>query len=137
LKLHLKEVSGNRPSRGSLNYDLYVTENNEHYKVGADWANCFSYDAFLNDVKPGQLITVGVRKDNGFFFPDLKLVVFLMANDQTYIGSECVNRTSSNDKRQLPVFGALGLVFIYFLFYYQESKDLEKNRKKKQQMNGG
>ncbi|MES2062313.1 MAG: hypothetical protein V4456_10365 [Bacteroidota bacterium] len=132
INLHLKEVSGNRPSRGSLNYDLYVTESNEHYKIGADWASCFSYDTFFNNVKPGQPIKVGVRKDNGFFSSDLKLVVFLSANNQTYLGSGCVNRTSSDDKIQIPIFGALGLVFIYILFYYQELKDVGKNSKKKQ-----
>jgi hypothetical protein len=134
VNLHLKEVSGNKPSRGSLNYDLYVTENYEHYKIGADQADCFAYDAFIDNVKPGQLITVGVRKDNGFFkASDLKLVVLLMANGQTYLRSQCVNKSLSNDKKNIPIFGILGLAFIYFIFSHQESKDLEKKRKRKQQ----
>lgn len=129
--LHLKAISENKPSRGSLNYDLYVIENNAHYKIGADFADCFSYDAFINDVKPGQTITIGVRKDNGFFrASDLRLVVLLMFNGDAYLRSECVNKTLSNNKKTIPLFSILILTFIYFIFSYQESRDLEKKKKR-------
>ena len=131
--LHFRAISENRPSRGSLNYDLYVIENNQHYKIGADVADCFSYDAFHNDVKPGQLIKIGVRKDNGFFrASDMKLVVLLMIDDQTYLRSQCVNKTLSNDKTNNPLIGIFSLAFIYFMLKYQEEKDSEKSKKKKQ-----
>ena len=60
--LHLRSVTRILPQRGDLNYDLYVTENNEHYKVGADWADCFLYNDFISKVKPGQLIKLSIIK---------------------------------------------------------------------------
>lgn len=128
---HLRSVTWNRPQRGGVNYDLYVIENNEHYKIGAEWADCFYYNDFVSRVKPGQLIKLSIRKHNGFLSSDLKLVVSLTVDGQNYLDSDCVNRTSADEKIYLPVFGTLGLIVVYFLFYYQELKDSKTKRKKK------
>jgi hypothetical protein len=127
--LHLRRVSWNRPSRGSLNYDLYVIENNEHYKIGADCADCFYYSDFINKIGVGDPIKLGIRKDNGFFAKDLKLIVSIDAKDSNYLDTTCVNKEAADEKAYLPFFGALGLIVIYGLLYYQELKDAKTKGK--------
>jgi hypothetical protein len=129
--LHLRRVSWNRPSRGSLNYDLYVIENNEHYKIGADCADCFYYSDFINKIGFGDPIKLGIRKDNGFFAKDLKFIVSIDAKDSNYLDSTCVNKEAADEKAYLLVFGVLGLIVIYILFYFQEMKDLKRRRERR------
>jgi hypothetical protein len=128
--LHLRAVSLNKPARGSLNYDFYVLENNGHYKISAEWADCFYYNDFMNKVKPGQLIQARIKKQNGFLSSDLRLVVSLTANGQNYLDGDCVNKELAEEKIDLPVYGTLGLMVIYTLLYYHEWRNAKKKRGK-------
>lgn len=129
--LHLRSVTRILPQRGDLNYDLYVTENNEHYKVGADWAGCFLYNDFISKVKPGQLIKLSIKRHNGLLSSDLKLVVSMVVDGQNYLDSNCVNQENLHEQIYVPIVGIFCLIVIYCLFYNQELKDSKIKRKKK------
>jgi hypothetical protein len=128
VKLHLNSVIANKPGRGSLNYDLYVLDDNEHYKIAADYADCFDYNDFQGMVSRGQLVTMQIRKENGALLSDLKLIVSLSSNEIEYLSADCVNRQISEDKINLPIFFAIAVVLIYILLYYQERKELKKRK---------
>lgn len=129
--LHLKNLVSQRPARGSLNYDLYVQENNNHYKIGADYADCFYYGDFSSKVIYGDVITVGVKKDNGMLsYSDLLLVVSLKAKNEEFLGFECVNEQIANNKKYGPLFGVGFLIIFYLMLLFREASDIKKRKKR-------
>src|ERR1700744_5506038 len=64
LKRHFSAIFANRPSRGSLNYDLFTTYDNTSYKIGANFTDCFDYESFKNDVKVNDPIEINIKKEH-------------------------------------------------------------------------
>jgi len=124
---HLFKINMDRPGRGSLNYDLYIKENNEHYKISANWADCFQYNDFVNEVKENQLIQIRIMKHNDFITnSDLRLVVALASNGQQYLNADCVNDSLQENKRLVPFFwlaAIIGAVIFWFTKKRKFNKD--------------
>ena len=101
---HLSRIYMSRPARGSLNYDLYIKENNEHYKISANWADCFNYEDFTGNVKENHLIQIRIMNKNDLITnSDLRLVVALSCNGREYLNTDCVNENIDNNKWLIPV----------------------------------
>jgi hypothetical protein len=90
-------IDKNLPSRGSLNYDLYIDEEQNFYKIGANYTDCFDYDAFKDKVKNGQEIEIGIKKHNSIIeFSDLRVVTSIIANGHDYFRVNCANEVIHN-----------------------------------------
>jgi hypothetical protein len=97
--LHFKGVNKHTGGRGSLNYHLKVLENDRRYVIGANWADCFYYDNFINNVKPGSAITVSVLKHNGLIADDdLLQVVDIEVNGYSYLSWRCTSDSVEEQK---------------------------------------
>lgn len=113
---HLLRIYKSRPPRGSLNYDLYIEENNEHYKISANWADCFNYEDFIGNVKEDHLIQIRIMNKNDLITDsDLRLVVALSCNGRQYLNADCVNQNIDNNKWLIPISWTIaitaGIVF--------------------------
>ncbi|MFC0517136.1 hypothetical protein ACFFGT_23200 [Mucilaginibacter angelicae] len=119
--LHLRAITKNTGGRGSLNYGLYVQENDKHYQIGANWADCFYYDTFVDNVKPGHVIRLSVLKTNGLIMNnDLLEVVNVDVDGVTYLSHDCARDSIENQKKILPFAWllAIGLfTYCYFKIY--------------------
>lgn len=123
---HFKYVNKHTGGRGSLNYNLYVQENDNSYVIGANWADCFYYDDFINNVKPGAAIKVSVLKHNGLIADDdLLQAVDIESNGFSYLSLDCTNDSVKNQRNVIPVawlavFGLSG--FYYFRTIRKKAK---------------
>lgn len=114
---HFKTIYKLRPPRGSLNYELYIQENQNVYKIGADDADCFDYDSFIRETSSNQLIKISIRRKNSFLRnSDLLAVVAVESKGIRYLYPDCINENLENNKIKLPIL-AIGLMIIGFLFY--------------------
>jgi hypothetical protein len=121
---HYNTINRLLPSRGSLNYDLFIQENQRIYKIGADDAGCFSYDSFISEVSRNQIIKISIRKKNSLFKNShLLWVVGIEANGNKYLDPECINENLKNNKVKMPLFGFAFMAF-GFLFYKFKGKSV-------------
>ena len=123
--LHFKGINKNIGGRGSLNYDLYVQENDKHYKIGANWAGCFYYDNFINTIKPGSAIIVSVLKYNGLVTnSDLLQVIDIESNNVSYLSSGCASDSVENQKIIIPIvwLAVAGLTAYYYFEIIRKKK---------------
>lgn len=120
--LHLSAIKKNTGGRGSLNYDLYVQENDKHYKIGADWTDCFYYDIFVDNVKPGHVIRLSVLKTNGLIKNnDLLEVVGIQVDGVTYLNHDCVINSVKDQRKILP-FAWLLVIGLVAYWYFKISR---------------
>lgn len=123
---HFKGINKHTGGRGSLNYDLYVQENDNNYVIGANWADCFYYDNFINNVKPGAAIKVSVLKHNGLIVDDdLLQIIDIESNGFSYLSLGCTNNSVKNQKNVIPIawIAVFGLVaFYYFRIIRKKTK---------------
>ena len=125
-----KAIRENKPSRGSLNYNLYIQDDSRLFKIGANDADCFFYDTFIEEVKENQIIKLYIRKNNGFLMnPNISFIASVVANDKNYLDFDCVNENLRNEKIYFPLFSLL--IIVGFLIYRFELKKI-KGRKKEQ-----
>ena len=87
--------------RNEDSYNLYLTESNHAYKIPADWAHCFSAQAFLEDVKPGQPVELYLHKPLLPFAP--QMVASINSAGTSYLSIACVNDDISQARFELPV----------------------------------
>jgi len=88
-------------TKGDDSYDIYLTESNNAYKISADWAHCFSAQAFLEDVKPGQPVELYLHKPLLPFAP--LTVASINSAGTSYLSIACVNDDISQARFELPV----------------------------------
>ena len=87
--------------KGDDSYDLYLEESNDARKISADWAHCFSAQAFLSDVKPGQPVELFLHKSMLPFSPPM--VVSIGSAGTNYLNMVCINDDISADRFKVPV----------------------------------
>lgn len=114
---HFKAIYKLRPPRGSLNYELYIQENQNVYKIGADDADCFVYESFIRETSTNQPIKISIRQKNSFLRnSNLLFVVAVESKGITYLDPDCINENLKNNKIKIPIL-SVGLMIIGFLFY--------------------
>ena len=128
LEIHFKEIVKQKiQGKVSYSYDIYNEDNEEVYKIGADYTGCFELDNFLQNVKKDDLIKIYLNKNNGLKKPNLKSVVGIVANGKNYIDLNCINEKIESNKIYIPlIFCILPVIFIISIIYNRR-----KNRKEK------
>ncbi|MDO3628282.1 hypothetical protein [Mucilaginibacter sp. BT774] len=133
---HLARIYRSKPARGSLNYDLYIKENNEHYKISADCADCFNYEDFTGNVKENHLVQMRIMNKNSLITnSDLRLVVALSCNGHEYLNTNCVNENIDNNRWLVPISWIIAIT-AGIVFWDVKRRKYKKNFARKKLQRG-
>jgi hypothetical protein len=117
---HLKQVEKG-VYRNDISYNIYITEDGNKFQIPADWSGCFSDAAFKKDVKPGQVIQLGVK--TGFALSGVRQVVSIDANGINYLSPDCINDKIETNKKEIPIGFAVFAMLILALLVLKNKKD--------------
>lgn len=109
-------------TRGDTSYNLYINENDNNYKIIADWSGCFQYSYFLNEVKQGDEITISFKNGNVFDLFKIIKVVSVVANNKTFMNMDCVNLHIEDDRTKIPLFCLAAIVFMWGYWFLRGTK---------------
>ena len=124
---HFRNIEAKRASRGSLYYELFIQEDNNTYRVIADWTNCFAFEKFVKEVGADQFVKISIRDNNGFLSSsDHYIVTSIIANDRNYMDVNCINKRIIDGKFEMAAFAIAMLIIAFLVFQYEK-----ENRKKK------
>jgi hypothetical protein len=105
-------------AKGDASYDLYIHENQDYFKIKADWANCFSYESFKDEVQEGQPIELLIKRDNSWISFTKPSIIAVSVNGNDYLYQSCVVQNINHDKILIPsIFGGALLLYGFYLLY--------------------
>ena len=105
-------------TKGDVSYALFLTENNDEYRISAEWEHCFSAESFLEEVKPGQPVQLYLTKSM-FFVPT---VTDLASEGVNYLGMDCVNNNIDENRVKMPLMFIGISIFAIVLFAARKAK---------------
>jgi hypothetical protein len=101
-------------NKGDTSYDLFIKENQDYYKIGADNSNCFYSGLFLDAVKVGQPIQIYLKKS----FIRKSMIVCITSNNIEYLSFNCANQEIESERILMPMM-LLGLTLLVCGFIYK------------------
>lgn len=111
----------------SYSYNFYTEENDDLYKITADYTDCFEIDDFFQNVKKGDLIVIYIDKNSGLKNPNLKSIVGIVVKGKSYIDVNCINDKIEEKKIYMPlIFSILPIILI--ISFIQKRKKAEKEK---------
>jgi hypothetical protein len=120
----IEQHIGTGRASGSIYYSLFV--DNTYYPIGADNSDCFSYDMFQNEVRPGQPIKIYVNDQHQHWFSGTPVIVAIMADNTTYLSFDCVNNEIGNERVWIPLY-CIGLFLVVVGYnYLRRNKPFKK-----------
>lgn len=122
IEAHFKEFEKVKiEGKISYSYNFYTDENEEFYKIAADYTDCFEVDRFYQNVKNGDKITIYIDKDNGLKNPNLKSAVGIIVKGKNYIDVNCINNKITENKIFIPmIFSIFPIILI--ISYIQKKR---------------
>jgi hypothetical protein len=128
IEVHFKEFEKLRiEGKISYSYNFYIEENDDLYKIVADYTGCFEIDNFFQNIKEGDLIIIYIDKNKGLKNPNLKSIVGIVGKGKNYIDVNCVNDEIEEKKIYMPlIFSILPIILI--ISFIQKRKKTEKEK---------
>jgi hypothetical protein len=119
---HFKKIEKEQHAKESLHYDLMIQENNNSYRISADWTDCFQYSGFIKDVKENTPIKISIGNDNGIFkFSNVPMVVSLVVDGREYLNRDCINNDIKNKKTEIPLFSIAAIIIGFAVYKYKQN----------------
>jgi hypothetical protein len=130
IEAHFKEFEKLRiEGKISYSYNFFIEENDDLYKIAADYTDCFEVDDFFQNVKKGDLIIIYIDKNSGLKNPNLKSIVGIVVKGKNYVNDSCINDKIEEKKIYMPlIFSILPIILIISFIYKKVKKQRKKNR---------
>ena len=96
--------------------------NTKTLRIIPEYKDCFSYEKIISEVKPNDIIEVGIDENKNRLSNNIESVVSIRINSKEYINRNCVNKSIQKQKVQLPILILVLAIFIATIIFIQKSR---------------